>query len=413
VTFANHPDLNRIRGADPSPRGNAFVPHDLPTPLAGAATGPLAGLTVAVKDAYDIAGKRTGIGSPEWLAKGVPATATAAAVSSVLEAGATVIGKTVCDEFLFSVTGANAHYGTPLNPRAPNRLPGGSSSGSASATAAGACDFALGTDTGGSIRIPAAFCGVYGFRPTHGRVDMAGVQAMAPSFDSAGWFASDAGLLRDVGGVLLDDRSVAATVERVLVATDLIDVADSQVQDAVAEFLDTIRDELPTKNSVRLAPDGINGWVECFRVIQGFETWQTFGDWIVANQPHLGPGIDERMQFASTVSADDAESARRYRTALRDGLDRLLTPGSVVLLPTAPCGAPSLSSSADELRGFRGRAGMLTCAGGLGGMPQVSLPIGRVGSAPIALSVLGWVGGDEALLDLADRLATSPQPRTI
>ena len=136
---------------------SAFVPHDLTAPLNGAGAGPLAGLTAAVKDMYDIAGYRTGGGSPDWLDAQAAATSTAAAVVRILQAGATIVGKTVCDEFFYSVSGANAHYGTPINPRAPDRLPGGSSSGSASATAAGTCDFALGSDTGGSVRVPAAF----------------------------------------------------------------------------------------------------------------------------------------------------------------------------------------------------------------------------------------------------------------
>ena len=178
---------------------SAFVPHDLTAPIAGAASGPLAGLTVAVKDMYDIAGYPTGGGSPDWLAQQSPAKTTCPAVRKLLDAGATVIGKTVCDEFFFSVAGANAHYGTPLNPRAPGRLPGGSSSGSASATASGLCDFALGSDTGGSVRVPASFCGLYGIRPTHGRVDLTGAMPMAPSFDVAGWFANGPGLFRKVG----------------------------------------------------------------------------------------------------------------------------------------------------------------------------------------------------------------------
>src|SRR5262249_11546331 len=119
--------------------------------------------------AAPIGSTRTGGGSPDWLNAHPPATSHAAVIRRLLKRGATVIGKTVCDEFFFSVTGVNAHYGTPINPRAPGRLPGGSSSGSAAATAAGACDFALGSDTGGSVRVPAAFCGLYGIRPTHGR----------------------------------------------------------------------------------------------------------------------------------------------------------------------------------------------------------------------------------------------------
>lgn len=198
--------------------GSAFVPHDLVAHIPGARRGPLAGLAAVVKDAFDIAGERTGAGSPEWLATADAAATTATAVQQVLDAGATIVGKTVCDEFLYSVTGANVHYGTPVNPRAPDRLPGGSSSGSASATAGGACDFALGTDTGGSVRVPAALCGVFGIRTSHGRVDTGGALPMAPSFDSVGWFAPSAGVLRRIGGVLLGGKAVTAGVDRLVVA---------------------------------------------------------------------------------------------------------------------------------------------------------------------------------------------------
>src|SRR6266480_4560494 len=205
---------------------SAFVPHDLKAPIAGAATGPLAGLTCAVKDMYDIAGYRTGGGSPDWLAAASEANASAAAVRRVLDAGATIIGKTICDEFFFSVTGANAHYGTPVNPRAPGRLPGGSSSGSAAAAAAGTCDFALGSDTGGSVRVPASFCGVYGIRPTHGRVHLSGAMAMAPSFDVAGWLAGGPGVFRRVGQVLLEGASHPAKIETLSVLEDAFEQAD-------------------------------------------------------------------------------------------------------------------------------------------------------------------------------------------
>src|SRR5262245_63475684 len=179
-----------------------YVPHDIEAPIAGSASGPLAGLTAAVKDHYDVAGRRTGGGSPEWLAAQQPARAHAAAVAKILAAGATVMGKTICDEFFYSGSGINAHYGTPTNVRAPGRIPGGSSSGSAAAVAASACDFALGSDTGGSVRMPASYCGVYGLRPTHGRIDLAGAMAMAPSFDAGGFFAHGPGVMRRVGAVL-------------------------------------------------------------------------------------------------------------------------------------------------------------------------------------------------------------------
>ena len=182
-----------------------FVPHDLAAPVEGAAGGPLAGLRVGVKDSYDVAGARTGAGSPEWLDEQHPAIQHAWAVQQLLDAGATAVGKTVCDEFFYSLSGITSHYGTPVNVRAPGRIPGGSSCGSAAATAGGACDIGLGTDTGGSIRVPSAFCRLYGLRPTHGRVPMDGCRPMAPSFDVAGWMADDAATLAAVGPVLLPE----------------------------------------------------------------------------------------------------------------------------------------------------------------------------------------------------------------
>ena len=216
-----------------------FVPHNLKTPLKGASGGPLAGLTAAVKDMYAIAGERAGGGNPDWLANTKPAASNAAAVDKILDAGATIVGKTICDEFFYSVAGINAHYGTPANPRAPGRIPGGSSSGSGAATAAGACDFALGSDTGGSVRIPASFCGLYGVRTTHGRVDTKGCMDMAPSFDTIGWVASGPGVFRRVGDVLLSSGdAVRANVGTLLIADDGFAEAD----DAVVKLLRSVLD---------------------------------------------------------------------------------------------------------------------------------------------------------------------------
>ena len=184
--------------------GSFFVPHDIAGPIEGAAGGPLTGLTAVVKDMYDIAGTRTGGGSPEWLAEQKPAEQHAAVIEKILAAGATITGKAICEELFYSIMGINAHYGMPTNVRAPGRVPGGSSSGSAAACGAGLCDFALGSDTAGSVRIPASFNGLYGLRPTHGRIDLTGAMAMAPAFDTAGWFANGPGVFRRVGEVLLD-----------------------------------------------------------------------------------------------------------------------------------------------------------------------------------------------------------------
>src|SRR5215472_11993850 len=224
---------------------SCFVPHDLPAPLKGVASGPLAGLSAVVKDMYDIAGERTGCGSPEWLATHPPAARNCPPVQKILDAGATIIGKTVCDEYFYSVSGNNAHYGTPVNVRAPGRLPGGSSSGSAAACGANACDFAIGSDTGGSVRIPASFNGLYGLRPTHGRIDLSGAMAMAPSFDVGGWFANAPGVFRRVGSVLLGGAPTAAPLERLVVAGDAFAQADPEVAALGRDFLKRAAEVLP------------------------------------------------------------------------------------------------------------------------------------------------------------------------
>jgi amidase len=386
-------------GLTPTPKGSAFVPHDIAHPIHGATAGPLAGLTVAVKDMYDLAGERTGGGNPRWLETHPPAGKNAEAVQRLLDAGASVIGKTVCDEFFFSVTGANAHYGTPVNPRAPGRLPGGSSAGSAAATAAGACDFAIGSDTGGSIRIPAALCGIYGIRPTHGRVDMSGAMPMAPTFDVAGWFAPGPGLLRNIGSVLLEGTGERAAIKRLLVAEDALAQADAEVAAQVRSFLKRASGLLPSPEPIDIAPDGFDAWRDCLRVIQGFEVWQHYGTFITTHRPDLGPGIRQRMAYAAGVTREDADAARRVLSASRASIRRTISPGTVLCLPTAPAIAPELSVSGKTLDTFRSRVMALTCTAGVAGLPQVTLPIGQVAGCPVGASLIGWAGADEALLD--------------
>ena len=220
------------------------------------------GLTAVVKDMYDIAGTRTGGGNPEWLEKQQPAARNAAVVEQILAAGATITGKTICDEFFYSIAGVNAHYGTPTNLRAPGRIPGGSSSGSAAACGANACDFALGSDTGGSIRIPASLNGLYGLRPTHGRIDLAGAMAMAPSFDTAGWLANAPGILHRVGMVLLRGQAVGVPVNRLVVASDAFEQADAKVAALGREFLKRTTAVMPKATEIIAAPSGFDDWRE-------------------------------------------------------------------------------------------------------------------------------------------------------
>ena len=382
-----------------------FIPHNLDAPVVGAQTGPLGGLTAVVKDMYDIAGSRTGGGSPDWLAAQKPASQHANAVEKILAAGATITGKTICDEFFYSVSGVNAHYGTPPNIRAPGRIPGGSSSGSAAATGANACDFALGSDTGGSVRIPASFNGVYGLRPTHARVDLTGAIAMAPSFDVAGWFANSPGVLRRIGTVLLQGSAVNERATRLVVATDAFAQADAEVTALCLEFLDRGAKLLPVRVKANVAPEGFDTWREAFRVVQAKEVWETFGAFITQAKPRLGPGIKERIDFAASVTDEQANRSRETAATARNQMRATLPPGTIMALPTAPSIAPPLAATDEALELFRVRTMRLTCIAGLGGLPQINIPVGTVSGCPAGISLIGWPGGDEVLLDLACRLA--------
>ncbi len=386
-------------------KNSFFVPHNLGVPIAGAQNGPLAGLTAVVKDMYDIAGSRTGGGSPDWLAAQAPASRHAAAVEKILNAGATVTGKTICDEFFYSVSGVNAHYGTPPNTRAPGRIPGGSSSGSAAACGANACDFALGSDTGGSVRVPASFNGIYGLRPTHGRVDLAGAMAMAPSFDVAGWFANGPGTLRRVGTVLLQGKPAREPITRLLLARDALAQADDDVAALCREFLTRGTELLPRSVEEIIAPKGFDEWREAFRVVQAKEVWETFGAFVTKAKPKLGPGIKERMDFAASVTSEQASRSREILAGARAHILSRLPPGTVMALPSAPSIAPPLAATGEALEKFRVRTMRLTCIAGLAGLPQISIPAGTVSGCPAGLSFVGWAGADEALLDLACRVA--------
>jgi amidase len=382
-----------------------FVPHDLKAPIKGAATGPLAGLSAAVKDLYAIEGEKAGAGNPDWLAQAPIAKQHASAVQKLLAAGATIIGKTITDEFFYSVTGMNAHYGTPPNLRAPGRIPGGSSSGSAAATAAGCCDFALGSDTGGSVRVPASFCGLYGIRTTHGRSDTTGAMDMSPSFDTIGLFAASAGVFRAVGRVLLDDQQVPAPISSLLVPDDAFAQADEPVAALLRDALTAMNGALPRPQPINIAPDGFEAWRDAVRIIQAYEVWQVNGRFITEKKPKFGPGVAERMQIASKITKAEADASRQVQAAAREYIRGKIKPGTVMALPSAPCIAPRIDTPQDELESFRVRVMRLTCIAGLAGLPQISVPVGTVSGCPVGLSFIGWAGGDEALLDLAATVA--------
>jgi amidase len=382
---------------------HAFCPHGA-ADLQTHADGPLAGLTFGVKDLFDVAGLPTGAGSPAWLATHPVPTRTAPAVERLLNAGARLVGKTQTDEIAWSLTGQNAHYGTPINAAAPDRIPGGSSSGSAAATAAGLVDFALGSDTGGSVRLPASFCGLYGMRPTHGRIPIDGAVPLAPSYDSVGWFARDADILARVGAVLLDDPGPMVAVTQLLIAEDLFALAGAEVHAALAGGIVRVERELGPARRVAVLDGGADTWRDVFRTIQASEAWRAHGAWVTEVQPAFGPGVRERFAAAAELAVAEVDLAKTARLLLAGAVRAFLRPGTLLLLPGAPGIAPLRTASHAELEAFRQRAMGLLCPAGHAGVPQIALPFGTLDGCPIGLGVMAWADGDSALLQLARSL---------
>ncbi len=383
---------------------DAFLPGPRAT-VAGAPTGPLAGLTFAVKDLIDLAGVPTGGGNPDWPRHRPTPTRHAAVVRTLLDAGASVIGKTVTDEVSLGILGENAHDGTPLNPAAPDRVPGGSSSGSASAVASGACDFALGTDTGGSVRVPASFCGLYGIRPTHGRIDVTGIAAQAPGSDTCGWFARDAVTFARVGAVLFG-ASVPLTSPRILpttllVATDAFGFADEAVRAALTPLVDRLGGLIGARRDVTMAPPGLSVWQRAQRVLQGSEAWRTFEPWLDTCNPRLAFGVARALVQGSMMADAERNAAALMRLEARARLSLLLQPGTILCLPTTPFPAPPKGLPLRELTPLRERIACLTSHGGLTGVPQVNIPGARVDGAPVGLSILGARGTDGDLMGVS------------
>ena len=385
---------------------NAFCTHSAAR-LQGAPGGQLAGLTFAAKDLFDIAGHVTGAGNPDWLALHAPASRTAPVVQRLVDGGANMIGKTHTDELSRGILGENAHYGTPINPKAPGRVPGGSSSGSAAAVAGGLVDFALGTDTGGSVRIPASFCGIFGIRPTHGRLPLEGVVGQAPSYDTVGWFARDANLLARIGEILFGlDLRQAQRPRHAIVATDAFAIAEPATAAALASVVERITtavgssEHRPVSATVPLAD-----WFSHQRAIQGREAWDTFGEWIDRHNPRFGFDIADNFVRGRETPNAVLAAAREFRAARRAELMAMLDQETILLLPTAPFPAPLRGQPRSAMWGQRTAISTLTTISGTLGAPQVSMPLALVDGLPVGLSILARPGGDDMLLAFARSLA--------
>ncbi len=401
--------------------------------LEGAPSGPLAGTVTVTKDLFEVAGQTLAAGNPDWLADAHPAVASAAAVQAWVDAGATVVGIAHSDELAFSLSGTNVHYGTPVNPHDSARIPGGSSSGSAAAVAGGLVDYALATDTGGSTRVPASYCGVFGIRTSHGRVPTTGLVPLVPRFDTVGVLARDGATLEAATRVLLAAGTGEAEVDRdrdpdaraagvaapelsgLVVATDVLGLADADAAIALRSAADSLAALLGVAvGEVAFAgAEQLGEWRTAFMARQLPEIWRTHGEWVSTREPapRFGPGITARMADARAAGTDRMDLADEAGAAVRARLEQVLEPGAVLAFASASGPAPLIDLDAAAKGELRGRTIAMTCLAGLGGLPAVSLPLAEVGGLPVGLCLLGRPGDDELLLAVAraaDALRVAP-----
>ena len=353
---------------------HAFVPYpDVPVPHAG--TGPLSGLYFGVKDLFDVAGYPTGGGNPLVLAMSGTKTANAPTVQKLLDAGAALAGKTVTDEL-------------------------------ASAVSSRLCDFALGTDTGGSVRAPASHCGLYGIRPTHGRVSLASALALCHSLDTCGWFARDAHTFARVADVLLDaDTAPLPAAPRLLSPTDVWGLTAPAVRPAWDGALQQIARTFGPSADTGVVLESFDAMYWAFRYVQGREAWMTDGAFIERYAPVLGPGVKERFAWSKDVTDAQFVQASQFRERFRQHLAALLGDDGVLVLPTMPDIAPLRSADEASLEAYRNNAVQMLCIAGLSGFPQISLPLAGRGGAPLGISLLGPKGSDRSLIAMAEKLA--------
>jgi len=379
--------------------------------------GSLNGLTFAVKDLIDIGGYKTSCGNPSWLKTHPVAASNAVCVDQLLNEGAECIGKTISDELAFSLEGENFFYGTPLNPRAPDRIPGGSSSGSASAVSCGLVDFAIGTDTGGSVRVPASNCGIFGMRPSHGFISLAGVNPLAPSFDTVGVLARDSSILSKVAEVLIGfEINPKFDVGTIYLIREALDLVDEEVREAIQKPINHLRNLFPDRLrefSIReidgeMNEKGLKNWYETHYTIQWADIWSSLGSWVEEAKPEFGPRIKKNFDIVKDLDRSKLEVSIRKRFHYFRRLKEFLKPNDLLCIPTAPAVAPLKGSlGIDRTKSdYHLRTLSLTSTSGIGRLPQVSLPMAHVKGVPVGISLLGAYGEDSFLLSVVNKIAS-------
>ncbi len=381
------------------PYPHVDVPH--------AASGPLAGYTFAAKDLFDVAGYPTGGGNPHVLAMSGIKTVTAPTIQRLLDAGAEMIGKAHTNEMAFSMSGKNAHFGTPRNGAAHDRIPGGSSSGSASAVSNGLCDFAMGSDTGGSVRTPASYCGLFGLRPSHGRVSLANTQALCESMDTAGYFARDAKVFGLVGECLLgEDSAPLPETPQLVVSDELFGLLPAASLAALAPAIEQITDCCGPLEKLDAELPSLSDAYWAFRYIQGREAWEAQGELIEREGLALGPDVAARFAWSKAVNDEQYNDACTLRERFTAHWKELLG-NRVLVMPTVPDIAPLLSARDEEIEETRRISHHLLAIAVLCRTPQLTMPLVSKDGVPLGISLMGPAGSDLSLVKLAVKIAHS------
>ncbi|KAF2320323.1 hypothetical protein GH714_027131 [Hevea brasiliensis] len=396
-----------------------------PQPPPPAAKQSLSGLTFAIKDIFDVKGYVTGFGNPDWRRTHDVAEKMGMVVTALLKNGATCVGKTVMDELGMGITGENMHYGTPINPQMPSFVPGGSSSGSAVAVAAELVDFAVGTDTIGCIRIPAAFCGIFGFRPSHGTVSMIGTIPNSQSLDTIGWLARDPSVLHRVGYALLQLNNVETRrVRRLIFADDLFQL--SKVPKHKSEYVISkaignlsgyqppkhinldqyIASNVPSLKGFRGESTNLENGTSTLKALssvmvslQRCEFKTNHEEWVKSVKPKLAPDVSNHVVAAINTKQEKVKTLYKIRTETQACVQSLLKDDGMLVIPTVADPPFRLNAKKGYPAEAHDRALIPSSIASMSACCQVTVPLGKHDGCPISVSFISYHGADKFLLD--------------
>jgi amidase len=379
-----------------------------PMEMAPSGLGKLTGYSFVFKDLFDVKGFKTGAGNPAWLESHSEASDTSVLIRTLLASGAECVGRVQTDELAYSLNGQNIHYGTPTNPIAPQCIPGGSSSGSAVAVAKKEADFSIGTDTGGSIRVPSSYCGLFGLRPTLGGLSLEHCFELAKSFDTAGIMTRSLPLLEKVFTQLSPELAVINQVGDIVLDEALLTYLGNERKARLDKAFERAGLSYVTTNKLARSKWNFAQLSELFRTIQGFEIIQKHGEWLELYSETLDQPIQERANWARRITSTQYEQALAQQKEFKHFIQtEWLSQHSVVILPTTPGSPPLLEMEAEPLAQYRSELMGLTAIAGLGGFPQLHIPMADLSMGPAGVSLLGNPRSEFQLFALAKALLKS------